>query len=111
NEKMRSGPRRDGFLVAVTACVSAAAGPAHAAIEPQILIDASSSLMASMTRQDVATLTLTLGLLCFSVVSTILLLRTRARASEAEAIARDEMTALRADADRLKTLLMSEPQV
>lgn len=111
NEKMRSGPRRDGFLVAATACVSAAASPAHAAIEPHGLIDASLSLIASTSRQDVATLTLTLGLICFSVVSTILLMRTRTRASEADNAARDEMTALRTEVDRMKTLLMSEPQV
>jgi PAS domain-containing protein len=109
NEKMRSGPRRGGFLVAAMACV--AAGPARAAIEPQAIIDAPLALAASMSRQDVATLTLTIGLLCFAVLATIILLRTRARAAEAEAAARDEMTALRAETERLKTLLMSEPQV
>ena len=111
NEKMRSGPWRGGFLAAAAACALTTASPANAAIEPQGLIDASLSLIASMTRQDVATLTLTIGLLCFSVVSTILLIRTRTRATDAEAAARTETTTLRAEADRLKTLLMSEPQV
>jgi signal transduction histidine kinase len=110
NETVRSGPRRVGFLVAAAACVSSA-GPARAAIEPQNVIDASLSLLASVTRQDIATLTLTLGLLCFSVVSTILLMRTRTRAAEADNAARDETTSLRAEIDRMKTLLMSEPQV
>jgi signal transduction histidine kinase len=109
NEKKRSGPRRGGFLVAAIACV--AVGPAYAASEPQALIDAPLALAVSMSRQDVATLTLTIGLLCFAVLATIILMRTRARAAEAEAAARDEMTALRAETERLKTLLMSEPQV
>jgi signal transduction histidine kinase len=103
----RSGPRRGGFLAAVVACASAS--PARA--EPQNLFDVPLSLLASMSRQDVATLTLTVGLICFAVLSTILLLRTRTRAAEAEAAARDEMTALRDETDRLKTLLLSEHQV
>ncbi|HVV78087.1 MAG TPA: ATP-binding protein [Pseudolabrys sp.] len=103
----RSGPRRGGFLAAAVACASAS--PARA--EPQNLFDAPLSLIASMSRQDVATLTLTIGLICFAVLSTILLLRTRARAAEAEAAARDEMTALRDETERLKTLLLSEHQV
>src|SRR5690348_4181973 len=105
NEMLRSGPQRGGFLAAVAACTSAS--PASA--EP--LFDAPLSLIASMSRQDVATLTLTVGLICFAVLSTILLLRTRARAAEAEAAARDETTALRDETERLKTLLLSEHQV
>jgi signal transduction histidine kinase len=111
NGMLRSGPRRGGFLAAATASVSATAGPAQAAIDPQMMFDASLSALASMTRQDVATLTLTLGLLCFAVLTTVVLVRTRSRAADAEAAAREELATLRAEADRVKTLLMSEPQV
>ena len=111
NEMLRSGPRRGGFLAAAAACTPIIASPAHAAIEPQALLETPLSLIASMSRQDVATLTLTVGLICFAVLSTIILMRTRARAAETEAAARDEMTALRAETERLKTLLMSEHQV
>jgi signal transduction histidine kinase len=75
------------------------------------MIEASLSVVSSMSRQDVATLTLTLGLLCFAVLSAIVLVRTRSRAAEMESAARSEMTALRDEADRMRTLLLSEPQV
>jgi signal transduction histidine kinase len=111
NGMLRSGPWRGGFLAAAATCASVAASPANAAIKPQGLLDAPLSLIADMPRQDVATLTLTVGLVCFAVLSTIILMRTRTRAAAAEAAARDETAALRDETERLKTLLMSEPQV
>jgi signal transduction histidine kinase len=111
NERLRSGPRRGGFLAAAAAFLSLAPGQTQAAIDPLILADAPLSVLASMSRQEVATLTLTLGLLCFAVLTAIMLVRTRARAVRAESAARDDMLALRAETDRMKTLLMSEPQV
>src|SRR6476620_4145799 len=104
NERLRSGPRRGGFLAVLAALSLVPTAPAHAAIDPQTLIDAATSVFSSMSRQEVATLTLTLGLLWFAVISAIVLLRTRARATHSEITARDEMTALRAEAERMKTL-------
>jgi signal transduction histidine kinase len=111
NERLRSGPRRGGFLTVAAALSVACSGPAQAAVDPQSVIDASLSVFTSLSRQEIATLVLTLGLLCFAVVTAIMLMRTRARAAQTESIARDEMTALRAETDRMRTLLMSEPQV
>jgi signal transduction histidine kinase len=89
-----------------------AASPANAATGPESIFDMPVSLLlAGMSRQDIATLTLTVGLICFAMLSTIILVRTRARATEVEAAVRDEVTALHAETERLKTLLMSEPQV
>jgi signal transduction histidine kinase len=93
-----------------TGFASAMPASAHA-IGAQDVLDASVSVFAALTRQEIATLTLTLGLLGFAVLTTILLLRARARAADIESAARDEMIALRAETDRMKTLLMSEPQV
>src|SRR5689334_2342557 len=111
NERLRSGPRRGGFLAVLAALSLAPSVPAHASADLQSLGDAAASVFFSMSRQEVATLTLTLGLLCFAVLSAIVLVRTRAYATRSESAARDEMTALRAEAERMKTLLMSEPQV
>src|SRR5689334_1331447 len=111
NERLRSGPRRGGFLAAIAALSLAPTASAQAALDPQAIVDAAGSVFFSMSRQEVATLTLTLGLLCFAVLSAIVLVRTRAYATRSESAARDELTALRAEAERMKTLLMSEPQV
>ncbi len=54
---------------------------------------------------------LTLGVLLFAVVTAIMLVRTRLRASAADAASRDEITALKAERDRFNALLMSEPQI
>ena len=42
------------------------------------VLDAIHRSVAALGRQEIATLTLTLGLLCFAVLATIVLLRTRA---------------------------------
>jgi signal transduction histidine kinase len=69
------------------------------------------SALAQLDRHEVAALALTLGILCFAVVTAIMLVRTRRRLAETEAAARDQAIALRARADRANALLQSEPQV
>jgi signal transduction histidine kinase len=70
-------------------------------------------LLASLhlDRQEFAAVALTLAILGFSVVSAILLVRTRARAAESESHLRNEIRALQAENDRSNALLLSEPQV
>ena len=60
---------------------------------------------------DLAALTLTLALVCFGVLATLVLLRTRRNANRAENVSREEAIELSAEIDRLKALLLSEPQV
>jgi len=67
--------------------------------------------VAQLERREIAVLALTLGILCFAVVTAIMLVRTRRRLAETEAAARDQAIALRARADRANALLQSEPQV
>jgi len=77
----------------------------------QGLFDNILSTGAAVSRQQIAALTLTLALVCFAALAIIVLMRTRKTATTIEGTLRDENIALRADVDRLKTLLMSEPQV
>ena len=64
-----------------------------------------------LTAQDTVALVLTLGLSCFAVVTAIMLVRTRARASRRESSFRDEILALRSEVDRVNALLQAEPQI
>jgi signal transduction histidine kinase len=62
-------------------------------------------------RQEIAVLATALALLGFSVVSAILLMRTRVRAAKGEARLRAEIAELQAQADRFRALLFAEPQI
>ncbi|HEY4981706.1 MAG TPA: PAS-domain containing protein [Pseudolabrys sp.] len=114
NERLRSRPRRGEFFAAfVLAHLSFALGtPARADAGLALgVVDALHRAVTALGRQEIATLTLTLGLLCFAVLATIVLVRTRKAAERVETVARDEVMALHTEIDRLKTLLLSEPQV
>jgi signal transduction histidine kinase len=67
--------------------------------------------LATLNRSEIVAMVLTLGVLLFGVVTAVMLVRTRVRAGSAESALRDRIAALRADHDRLRTLLMSDPQV
>jgi signal transduction histidine kinase len=68
-------------------------------------------VFAELNHNDVITVALTLGVLLFAVVTSILLVRTRLRAAAAESNFHDEIIALKAERDRAHALLMSEPQI
>jgi signal transduction histidine kinase len=78
--------------------------------EPSTL-DAYVSALLSLDRHEIAALMLTLGVLCFAVVTAILLVRTRGRLAELEASSRDESATSRAAIDRAYALLLSEQQI
>jgi signal transduction histidine kinase len=114
NERLRSRPRRGGFLAAVvfaTLCIPFSAPARAGAGAADGLIDDVIRIVTAVSRQQVAALMLTLGLLCLAVLAIIVLMRTRKAAATIETAAHDESMALRAEIDRLKTLLLSEPQV
>jgi signal transduction histidine kinase len=107
-------PQHGGLHAAVIVYGSALSPHrADAAGEPQSLstFDAYLSAFALLERQEIAALALTLGIVCFAVVTAILLVRTRRRLNEVEASARDESIAAKAAIDRAYGLLLSEPQV
>ena len=69
------------------------------------------SAFALLDRQEIAALSLSLGILFFAVVTAILLVRTRQRLAETETAAQDESIASKAAIDRAYALLLSEPQI
>jgi signal transduction histidine kinase len=107
NERLRSRPRRGGLLAAFATVTSliALATPARADAGPIF-----AAVQAGLTGQEIASLTLTVGLIGFAVLATIMLVRAR-RPGRNGTISRDEATALHAEIDRLKTLLLAEPQI
>jgi signal transduction histidine kinase len=102
-----------GVAVLAALLLSHRAARAEAASEPQSLssFDVYVSAFALLDRQEIAALALTLGILCFAVVTAVLLVRTRRRLVEVEASARDESLAAKAAIDRFKGLILSEPQI
>ena len=114
NERLRSRPRRGGFLAAFDFC-SVLQRARHAGL----CRGGGSAEPHRQHRQrrrggeppQAAAVTLTLGLVCFAILAAIVLLRTRKAAATHETAAHDETMALHAEIDRLKTLLLSQPQV
>jgi signal transduction histidine kinase len=114
NERLRSRPWRRGFLAAfvIAHLGIALSTPARADAGFALgVVDAVHHAVTALNRQELATLTLTLGLLWFAVLATIVLMRTRKAADRVATVSRDEVMQLHAEIDRLKTLLLSEPQV
>ncbi|MEH6951991.1 PAS-domain containing protein [Nitrobacter sp. NHB1] len=64
-----------------------------------------------LSRQDLTALAMALGVLGFSVVAAILLMRTRIRAAANEQRLRTELRELQSEADRFRALLFAEPQI
>jgi signal transduction histidine kinase len=90
---------------------AAAPAPALAAEPGRSLVTAFVTAFAALERHEIAALALTLGVVCFAVVTAIALVRTRMRANEREAAARADIIALRDQADRANALLLAEPQI
>jgi len=105
NERLRSRPRRGGFLAA---CVFTALTlvPGSSALADAGLADG-----ITISREQLGALTLTLALIFFAMLATMVLMRTRREAAAAQSVADEERAAARAEIEHLKTLLLSQPQV
>src|SRR5947199_10532042 len=113
--------RRSGYCAAIASgvcSIAAASGPvlaqgARSAVSPAevVTLGAYVSAISQLDRHEIAGLALTLGILCFAVVTAILLVRTRRRLAETEAAAHGESIAAKAAIDRFKALILAEPQV
>jgi signal transduction histidine kinase len=99
---------RDGIAgVAVSALITSA--PARAGdLE---FVEHALQTFFDLNRQEIAVLATALAVLGFSVVSAILLMRTRVRAANNEARLRSELRGLQVEADRFRALLFAEPQI
>jgi signal transduction histidine kinase len=113
NGSVWAHPGRSGCLAAIASGICGMMPlPARAAESLDVAtVGAYVLVVSQLDRHEVAALALTLGILCFAVVTAIMLVRTRRRLHETEAAARDQAIALRARADRANALLQSEPQV
>ena len=110
NGRLRSRPSRNGLAAALAAVtLYTTSTPARSA--PARMLDALSGSILTADHQSIAGLALTLGLVCFSVLAVLVLVRTRRTAGEAALASRDEINALQAERDLLKALVMAEPQV
>src|ERR1700722_1431350 len=89
-------------------CMAMLSGPAQAKDWTVSVVRPSLAALASLDTHQIVALTLTLGILCFAVVTAILLVRTRVGADHADADARGQIVALRTKLDRTSVLLLSE---
>src|SRR5262245_65745107 len=105
-------PRRVDVRAAAAfmAAVVPTAAAAQAAPDSSLMEGFVSAALA-LARHEIAALTLTLGVTFFATVTAIMLVRTRVRAERQDAAARTEIMALKAEVDRTKALLLSQPQV
>ncbi|PYF02356.1 PAS/PAC sensor signal transduction histidine kinase [Rhodopseudomonas faecalis] len=92
-----------GFAATVLTAVTPARAEAA-------MLDAAAELF-DLNRQELGTLTITAGVLGFTVLATIQLMRTRMRAAACEARLRDDIQSLQIESDRFRALLFTEPQV
>jgi signal transduction histidine kinase len=74
-------------------------------------VEAALFTLFDFTRHELAVLAIALGVLGFSVVAAILLMRTRLRAARDEARLRAELRSQQVEADRFRALLFAEPQI
>jgi signal transduction histidine kinase len=98
---------RDG--IAVAGATTVATSPAQA--QDFQMVGQAFARLFDFERQEIAALTLALGVLGFSVVAAILLMRTRVGAARSEARLRSTIQGLQLEADRFRALLFAEPQV
>src|SRR5438128_7765436 len=114
-ESFGARPQRSGFRAALflsfLPCCHSAWAEQGASRQPISTLEAYIAAFALLDRHEIAALALTLGILCFAVVTAILLVRTRRRLSELESAARDETMATKAAIDRAYALLLCEPQI
>src|SRR5262245_56253407 len=100
-EGVGAHPRYSGFRAVATVitllltCRMTRADDAGAVPDPSTL-QAYVWAVGQLDRHEIAALALTLGILCFAVVTAILLVRTRQRLTEVEVAARDESIAAKA---------------
>lgn len=110
NGRLRSRPRRGGFLAAFAIAIPVVTlgTPARGAV-----LDAAELALSALHQQDLATfgLTVGLGLVAFGALAAALLLRRRRQAGRIRSLSHEEVSELHSEIDRLKALLLSEPQV
>jgi signal transduction histidine kinase len=103
-------PRRGGFLICVVAAIVLAPALAIAADDVSY-VGLYAEVVGLLHPQEIAALAAACGVLAFGAATAILLIRMRMRANLAQSGLADEIIALRAERDRVNTMLLAEPQV
>src|SRR6516165_10095007 len=98
---------RSGLIGLATATLL----PADRAMAAQLPVLDEIAGLLGFNRQEIAVLATALALLGFSVVSAILLMRSRLSAARNEALLRSRIGELQVQADSYRALLFAEPQV
>jgi signal transduction histidine kinase len=114
NEGLRSRPRRGGFLAAfvIANLTFGHVAPAHADAGPALAaIESLKGAVANIARHDVGTLSLAIGMVTFVALAVVALLRAHRQTARLQASSGHETMLLHAEIDRLKALLLAEPQV
>ena len=114
NERLRSRPRRGGFLVAFVTVklFILSCSTAHADVRlGATAADAIHRAIAVLRGKEITLLTLILALLGLALFASVVILRARRASDRIEIDTREEIGALQAETDRLKALLLSEPQI
>jgi signal transduction histidine kinase len=115
-ESFAAPPQHGGFRAAVAGMLAQFPCEAALAQTPEDtfgtpVFESYLAALQALDRHEIAALALTLGLLCFSVLSAIALVRTRKRLAESETRSHDESVSLRAAVDRAYALLLTDPQL
>ncbi len=95
-------------VLALATTLFTASEPAQA---DELSISQVVSAWFDLNHQEFAVLTTALALVGFSVVASILLMRTRVKATRTEVRLRADIAELQVQADRLRALLFAEPQI
>jgi signal transduction histidine kinase len=114
SERLRFRPWRNGFLAAFVIAHLVIVPGSAALAEVRVgatVIDAIRRATAALRGQEITLLTLVLALLGLGLFASVILIRLRRVADHVETSTRDEIVSLQADVDRLKELLLSEPQI
>ena len=114
NERLRSRPKRDGILAAlvIANALLASIAPAHAdAGSALAVLRGLKGAVANATSHDTGVVSLAFAAVCVAALAFIALLRLRRRTQRRRRLARYETSVLNAEIDRLKALLLAEPQV
>jgi len=106
------GPRLSGLPSALVPMLALLLHPAPAwAADSTAILAPYAKAFVSLERHEVAALALTVGIVCFAVMTAIALVRTRRQASARNAAARADIVALRDAVDRANALLLADPQI
>src|SRR5690242_2028843 len=114
NERLRFRPWRGGFFVAFVIASFCVVPGTSARADGHVGTAAFAAIhdaIVFLRAREITALTLIVTLLSVAVLAGIALRYARIHSHRAEIDSRDELVALHAEVDRLKALLLSEPQV